>query len=768
MAEAIRIWTAAVEAVESPELSAFTPQLIENLCAHKLLELLLDWYIDNVNDSLKQQAHQFWRLFLDSSVSVAVQQLHETYMKHARIIKFLESTIQSDQRLPFGVQFTSQFQAILLTSAPRDFKRTFLAFFKAGFESWNKQANNNSSSNDDEDDDDEEEEEDSESDGAADSMDVDQTVDQTVDPQDFAAACRHLYDMGWLAVVEDTYTDTLHKAIHSKILKQCTGKYETPFLPKLHRWLDTVVYAYMQVVLCSSVESPSDMFTAWKQRINFYVFEVLTTLRISEMFDIITDYPDSEPVLIDLRECLNNTRKHKDLSSSLVNQFQKRLLIPGANTSDIISLYVSTIRVLRNLDPKGILLESVSEPVKDYLRKRKDTIRCIVTSLTDDSNSELFGELGAGSPSTAEHDDKADLSDDSEDEGDNADHWEPDPVEADPSKTSRSRKSADIISMLVNIYGSKELFVNEYRGMLSERLLASTDYETEKEVRNLELLKLRFGEASLHSCEIMVKDIVESRRINTAIHSASKAEHQRTAEALLPFNRISATIISKQFWPSLPQEEFKMAPSLSSTLTSYAKKYSELKVPRLIQFVNHLGTVTLELEKEGKTVSFTVSPLHASIISYFSEQPSWDLESLAKTLEMSSDALRRRISFWVTKSVLKETRTDTRITYDLILNTPEGEGSSGFGGGGEFEGHPMEEEDSISDISNYKSVEMYVIGMLNNFPSLPAEKIHNMLTMFAMDPPYQFTMTQLQAFLAKLVSNDKLESPSPGVFKLKS
>ena len=30
-------------------------------------------------------------------------------------------------------------------------------------------------------------------------------------------------------------------------------------------------------------------------------------------------------------------------------------------------------------------------------------------------------------------------------------------------------------------------------------------YDTDKEVQNLELLKLRFGESSMHQCEIMVE-----------------------------------------------------------------------------------------------------------------------------------------------------------------------------------------------------------------------------------------------------------------------
>lgn len=46
----------------------------------------------------------------------------------------------------------------------------------------------------------------------------------------------------------------------------------------------------------------------------------------------------------------------------------------------------------------------------------------------------------------------------------------------------RRHKTQDTISMLVNIYGSSELFVNEYRTMLADRLLSITDYDTDKEV----------------------------------------------------------------------------------------------------------------------------------------------------------------------------------------------------------------------------------------------------------------------------------------------
>jgi len=40
------------------------------------------------------------------------------------------------------------------------------------------------------------------------------------------------------------------------------------------------------------------------------------------------------------------------------------------------------------------------------------------------------------------------------------------------------------------------------RGMLAERLLAKSDFDTDTEVRTLEHLKKRFGENNLHSCEV--------------------------------------------------------------------------------------------------------------------------------------------------------------------------------------------------------------------------------------------------------------------------
>jgi len=59
------------------------------------------------------------------------------------------------------------------------------------------------------------------------------------------------------------------------------------------------------------------------------------------------------------------------------------LLTAGASINDILHQYVSTIKALRTIDSAGVFLEAVGEPVRDYLSGRRDTIKCIVTMLTD-------------------------------------------------------------------------------------------------------------------------------------------------------------------------------------------------------------------------------------------------------------------------------------------------------------------------------------------------------------------------------------------------
>ena len=295
----------------------------------------------------------------------------------------------------------------------------------------------------------------------------------------------------------------------------------------------------------------------------------------------------------------------------------------------IITLYVNTIRALQILDPRGVLLEQVSPPFRSYLRSRTDTVRCVVKALTNDSGegSELFDELRLGVHENATQKeqsrrrmlDMTEYSSDDEDEADDVSgetkssssgatsmksgtFWTPEPIAVDPRKRSKSRRTADIISTLVRIFGSSEIFVNEYQIMLADKLIGSrTDFETDSEVHTLELLKLRFGESALHQCEIMLKDMGDSRRVNANLLPKVKKrcleEEEEEEEKMdqddenLVVDTVSATLISRHFWPPLQtsSENLRLHPKVRKKLDAFAKEYSILRNPRILEWRHGLG-----------------------------------------------------------------------------------------------------------------------------------------------------------------------------------
>lgn len=62
---------------------------------------------------------------------------------------------------------------------------------------------------------------------------------------------------------------------------------------------------------------------------------------------------------------------------------------------------------------------------------------------------------------------------------------------ANTSVNQHSSRGLDVLAILVSIYGSTDLFIVEYRSLLADKLLNNLTYNTDQEVANLELLKIR-------------------------------------------------------------------------------------------------------------------------------------------------------------------------------------------------------------------------------------------------------------------------------------
>lgn len=151
--------------------------------------------------------------------------------------------------------------------------------------------------------------------------------------------------------------------------------------------------------------------------------------------------------------CLSKTDLRAHLVNSLRSLMERRLLHPGADTKDIITQYIATIKCLRILDPPGVLLSRVADPIRRYLRfvlwrpspvltteqltslstllhrSRDDTIRCIVSRLMEEENA-LAEEFAASDARPVQ--DAKDAA-----ENFNDPKWVPDPVDAPPGESLR-------------------------------------------------------------------------------------------------------------------------------------------------------------------------------------------------------------------------------------------------------------------------------------------------------------------------------------------
>ncbi|XP_054275023.1 anaphase-promoting complex subunit 2 isoform X2 [Macrosteles quadrilineatus] len=557
----------------------------------------------------------------------------------------------------------------------------------------------------------------------------------------------------------EVLTSLIHKRIENHVQETCKGSFDTSHITSLENWLDTVVMGWLTKIYWSSdaIQNVDASLAKFRQKLKHLLYETYTRTRIEQLFNIIIEYPDSEPAIEDLRVCLLKTDLRQCLVQKLQRALETRLLHPGVNTPDILTAYIAAIKALRQLDPTGVLLEMVTLPVRQYLRSREDTVRCVVTSLTDDGPNDLAEELARG--------EALQVYDNSPHEVDveNWATWNPDPIDADPSKTSKSRRTSDIISMLVNVYGSKELFVSEYRTLLADRLLSQFTNNTDKEIRYLELLKIRFGESELHCCEVMLKDMYDSKRINA--HLLSNANFNLASQKY-PANAI---ILSAQFWPPFKEETKLELPDIAKEqFDIYTKAFETLKGNRTLNWKPHLGSVTIEIELKDKTLQLTVSPIHATIIWHFQDKTQWTIEELSQKMLVPSTILRRKITFWQTQGLLKETATDCFTLVEEV-------GARGGNRGNVVTEMVCEDEESESAMASahdQREEELqvfwsYIVGMLTNLDSLPLDRIHQMLKMFASQGPstVECSQIELRHFLDRKVREHKLLF-SGGLYRL--
>ncbi|RMZ82324.1 hypothetical protein DV738_g1742, partial [Chaetothyriales sp. CBS 135597] len=326
----------------------------------------------------------------------------------------------------------------------------------------------------------------------------------------------------------------------------------------------------------------------------------LGELRVEELYDIVNNLRAASYGIEDLRHFITSPATRSYLTSHFIQTLTKRLLHPAASTVAILRSYISIIRAFRLLEPKGVLLDRVAKPIRRYLRERDDTIKVIVNGLLSDSAEHARHPTAAAPashhPAAADSvlselstellnrsDIVAGITDDELD-WDNME-WMPDPVDAAPDYTKSQH--TDVIRGLTSLFDSKEVFVKELQNALAERLLKNkTDFNFE--IKTIWFLQFVLGETALQGCEVMLRDVLDSDKLN-------------------------AKILSRLFWPSMPEQGFTLPAIIRQQQQDYEAGFEAVKSSRKLTWVPAVGHVEVELHfADGRVFADTVLPYQAT------------------------------------------------------------------------------------------------------------------------------------------------------------
>ena len=527
-------------------------------------------------------------------------------------------------------------------------------------------------------------------------------------------------------------------------------------------------------------------------------FTRLGVLRVHELYHIVVNWEDSKAAVDDLRRWANNPAARTFLTTKFSNALSARLLQPGASTTHILRIYISIIRAFYRLDPKGVLLARVAILIRRYLRDRDDTVSVIVAGLfsddqsevTDDQDenlSELASELMARDPYAIDEDD-------GELDWDNME-WLPDPIDAAPDHIKSTK--ADVIGSLISLFDSKEVFVKKLQSALAIRLLRNTT-DFKQEIAVIQHLKARLGESLLQGCEVMLRDVMDSRNVDAVIRR-SQHEH-KNADTSTPEFILHTKILSRLFWPNMNDQDFEVPDEIHLQHRKFEKDFEAIKQSRKLTWLNSLGHVEIDLYLEDREFHEEVLPWQAAVIAKFdddnvqtssAEPIKWSTALLSESLNMMPALVRSACMFWVSKRVLIEvpsTGTPPSDTYTVLerLDQLPAQTSSPTSAGNNLSAsdNPTGISQTTADMaaaaaaSALKEAEdaqrqeqmamyhQFVISMLTNQGPQPLSRIAMILNMTV--PGFNYSNEELKELLESMVRGGKVELGHGGAYKVTS
>lgn len=319
------------------------------------------------------------------------------------------------------------------------------------------------------------------------------------------------------------------------------------------------------------------------------------------------------------------------------------------------------------------------------------------------------------------------------------------------------------------------------------------------QVRVLELLKLRFGEGLLQVCEVMLRDVRESKAIDRNIRADQNLhlipldgdQPGRSPQEEDNVPDLHAKILSRLFWPELHDDSFAIPPEVAELQSRYEAGFEKLKQSRKLTWLHALGQVTVELDLEDRVVTEECQTWQATVIYAFQDDDHFpnptqegveasgmdgegvtrSVQTLVSSLSMPETLVRNALTFWVSKMVLHEASTDV---YTVLETVNDSSAAALNAEATSAAAHTHQDaavmsaavkDSSELDLEKFRVYWQFIVGMLTNGGPMGLGQVVGMLRM-VVQGGVEFGEEELGEFLDGMVREGRLGMEGGGRYKI--
>uniref|UniRef100_A0A7E4VL86 CULLIN_2 domain-containing protein n=1 Tax=Panagrellus redivivus TaxID=6233 RepID=A0A7E4VL86_PANRE len=441
--------------------------------------------------------------------------------------------------------------------------------------------------------------------------------------------------------------------------------------------------------------------------------------------------------------------------NKLISQIKQKLLKTGVPTKHILVSYANVAECLAFFDESCVMMHKVCQVIRDYVVTRQDTMRTIIRYVVSErpglNETKQLTNMAYVDSNLDNVNDEYILAIE-ETKANVYEVWEPEPVDAEPTESRLIRQSADVFSMLVMIYGTKDMFVKEYRNFLADRLSVNgAHFDFREECAYIEMMKKRFQEGELNQCEVMLDDLLASERMFRNVSDV-----------------FDIRIISAEYWPDVNDIEGLDLPMFNQVQDAMGKIFEITKFnTRKLHFYKTYGaSAVLKLTMGSVHVHVTVSMLNFHFINLFCEKEEWTMPEFEQKLGLTRAHATKTADWWADRGIIYRDGSVFRLSTDeanwakLVKEAEERDNRSlPFGDDEEDEDSVEDAEDEDQElVDGMEEFWAYILSNIkmnakknNQSNPITAERLLSMFRLFGSPGKPQYQQKHVAMFMSRKV-----------------